>query len=191
MSEAIRDAVKSWILHRDQAASVKIIKHLHPLVMRIIHSHLPVGAAAEDWAQDVYLKLFSRLPLYDFVRPLENWVARITLNVCRDLLRARRRKPEVRWSDLDAETAAWLLNQMKVETPKDLAPQSSRRLLHQLMDTLSADDRMIVTLLHLEEKSVAEISTHTGWSRVAIRVRALRARLKLRKALQLLEQTKL
>jgi RNA polymerase sigma-70 factor (ECF subfamily) len=43
---------------------------------------------------------------------------------------------------------------------------------------------MIITLLHLEERSLWEISELTGWSSAAIKVRAFRARHRLRKTMQ-------
>ena len=45
---------------------------------------------------------------------------------------------------------------------------------------------MILTLLHLEEKSVEEIKASTGWNATLIKVRAFRARGKLKKALKAL-----
>jgi DNA-directed RNA polymerase specialized sigma24 family protein len=47
---------------------------------------------------------------------------------------------------------------------------------------------MLITLLMLEEKGVAEIATETGWSKALVKVRAFRARLILRRALANLEK---
>jgi RNA polymerase sigma-70 factor (ECF subfamily) len=58
-----------------------------------------------------------------------------------------------------------------------LAAEAVEHLLAQL----SPDDRWVIRLLDLEQKSVAEISQLTGWSRPAVKVRAFRARHRLRK----------
>jgi RNA polymerase sigma-70 factor (ECF subfamily) len=50
---------------------------------------------------------------------------------------------------------------------------------------------MILTLLHLEEKSVEEIATATGWNATLVKVRAFRARAKMKKALRALGEEKL
>jgi RNA polymerase sigma-70 factor (ECF subfamily) len=50
---------------------------------------------------------------------------------------------------------------------------------------------MILTLLHLEEKSVEEIATATGWNATLVKVRAFRARAKMKKALKTLAEEKL
>ena len=41
-----------------------LVEQLYPLVIRIVRCHLPVRAAAEDLAQEIFLKLFSRLDQY-------------------------------------------------------------------------------------------------------------------------------
>ena len=56
------------------------------------------------------------------------------------------------------------------------------------MRKLSADDQLVLTLLEIEDRSVKEISALTGWSAVTVRVRALRARARLKKALEGLEK---
>jgi RNA polymerase sigma-70 factor (ECF subfamily) len=50
-----------------------------------------------------------------------------------------------------------------------------------LLSQLPPKDRLVITLLDLEEKSVKEISELTGWSPSLVKVRAFRARRKLRK----------
>ena len=49
---------------------------------------------------------------------------------------------------------------------------------------MSAEDRLVITLLHLEEKSLREIQALTGWSGVVVRMRAYRARRRMRKLLE-------
>jgi RNA polymerase sigma-70 factor (ECF subfamily) len=59
----------------------------------------------------------------------------------------------------------------------------AKKLLDRMLAQLSPEDRLLITLLHLEERSVQEIHLLTGWSRAAIRVRAFRARAKMKKML--------
>ena len=63
-------------------------------------------------------------------------------------------------------------------------------LVGKLMQTLSPEDQFVIRLLDLEERSVAEISAQTGWSQTLVKVRAFRARRKLRKQLEQLERQK-
>ena len=95
----------------------------------------------------------------------------------------------MRWSDLsDAEREAFDATLANAESTPEALPDDSRCLLLRLLDTLNADDRMVVSLLYLDQKSTEEIAAITGWSRVLVKVRAFRARHKLRTALEKLER---
>jgi RNA polymerase sigma-70 factor (ECF subfamily) len=48
---------------------------------------------------------------------------------------------------------------------------------------LSPADRLVITMMHLEGHSVEEVRQRTGWNKSVIKVRAFRARRKLRKHL--------
>ena len=168
----------------DPEASRSLVEALHPQVIRIVRSHLPVRTAEEDLAQEIFVKLFTRLDQYQARSgvPFEHWVSRLAVRTCLDALRAERRRPELRWSDLPEEQSAWL-DFMLVDqaAPPDTAPASARELLEKLLAQLSPDDRLVISLLDLEEKSVKEIAQLTGWSTALVKVRAFRARRKLRK----------
>ncbi len=168
----------------DPEAARSLVAALQPQVLRIVRSHLPVRAAEEDLVQDIFVKLFTRLDQYQARGgvPFEHWVSRLAVRTCLDALRAERRRPELRWSDLPEEQSAWL-DFMLVDqaAPPDTAPASARELLEKLLAQLSPDDRLVISLLDLEEKSVKEIAQLTGWSTTLVKVRAFRARRKLRK----------
>ncbi len=174
----------------DADAASELVGHLFPLVLRIVRSHLPVRTAEEDLAQEVFGRLFARLPHYQERPgiPFDHWVARLTIRTCLDALRAERRRPEARWADLPAEQAALLEFLTTDETPApDASPQSARELVERLLSCLPPDDRLILSLLDLEQKSVREISALTGWGQSMVKVRAFRARRKLRRLAEALK----
>jgi RNA polymerase sigma-70 factor (ECF subfamily) len=177
--------VERWRLHADHAAAHTLVEALYPQVLRIVHNHRPRGVPVEDLAQDVFVQFFKTLDRYDPQRPLENWMSRLAVNVCLKSLRKHRLNHESNWSDLSEAEQAVLDSLAQECDPKPfLPPAEARGLLNRLLDSLSPEDRLILTLLHLEEKSVAQVAEMTGWSRVVIKVRAFRARNKLRKALE-------
>ncbi|MBX3735978.1 MAG: sigma-70 family RNA polymerase sigma factor [Candidatus Didemnitutus sp.] len=170
---------------RDQAAARELVEHLYPLVIRIVRSHLPRRVAEEDLAQDVFLKMFTRLAQYQGNVPFTHWVSRIAVTTCIDQLRAQKRRPEFRWADLsenEAEVLDNVLSDTTAETPSD--SMAARELVGKLLDQLSPADRTVIQMLDLEQKSVAEISALTGWGQSMIKVRAFRARRKLQKLFQ-------
>ena len=98
------------VRQRDEEAAALLVARLYPLVIRIVRSHLPRRAAEEDLAQDVFVKMFTRLDQYQARpgTPFEHWVARLAVRTCLDALKAADRRPELRWGDLSEEQAAWL-----------------------------------------------------------------------------------
>ena len=185
------DAARAWRTEGDESAARWLTEHLWPLLAHIALRHLPRGAAVEDLVQESLARAFTRIDQWNPARPFEPWVCTIATHLCLDALRHRKRRPEWSWSDLnDAEKSA--CRAAHSDSAVDPAVTSGgSALLGKLLDTLSPVDRVIITLLHLEQMEVLEISKLTGVSRVMVRVRAHRARHKLKKALEQLEATSL
>ncbi len=174
---------------RDQAAARELVEHLHPMVIRIVRSHLPRRVAEEDLSQEIFLKMFTRMAQYQGAVPFSHWVSRIAVTTCIDHLRAQKRRPEYRWADLSENEAdmldAVMTNENAVDTGDALA---AKELVHKLLEQLRPDDRMVVQMLDLEQKTIAEISALTGWNGSLVKVRAFRARRKLHKLFQELKR---
>lgn len=173
--------ITAWLEHRDEAAARRLIDALYPQVIRIVRNHLPFRTDEEDLAQEVFAQFFKTLERYNPTQPLEHWLSRLALNVCLNALRSRKRRPELRWSDLDERERA-ALDALSHETGMDeLLANDTKALLNRLLNGLAPKDRLVLTMLHLEERPLKEIGALTGWSSVAIRMRASRARRRLKK----------
>src|SRR5579862_3953783 len=165
---------------RDQIAARELVEHLHPLVIRIVRAHLPRRVSEEDLAQEVFLKMFTRLEQYQGAVPFTHWVSRIAVTTCIDQLRAQKRRPELRWADLSERESEVLEHAMTSEN--EVAPDdavAAREIIAKLLERLKPEDRMVIQYLDLEQKSLAEISALTGWNQTLVKVRAFRARRKL------------
>ena len=188
-------ACLSRVREGDEEAARELVEHLYPLVIKLVRAHRPRRVAEEDLAQEVFMKMFTRLSQYegrDGV-PFEHWVSRVAVTTCLDALRAEMRRPEWRWADLgdgEREWVEYFVGQEPAPAPADA--MAAREAVERLLGYLAPDDRLVLTLLDLEERPVAEISALTGWGISAVKVRAFRARQKLRKhALQLYKDFKL
>ena len=176
---------------RDEAAAAELVAALKPLVTRIVLTHLPREASADDLMQEVFMKVFSKLDQYAGVVPFEHWTSRVALNTCRDHLRARQRSREIRVSDLCEEEAA-MLDAIAEENPSrpdsDHEGVAARDLAGKLLESLGPEDRIVVQMIDLEGRSAEEVRAVTGWSITGIRVRDFRARRKLRKTIEKLQK---
>ncbi|HEY0968893.1 MAG TPA: RNA polymerase sigma factor [Opitutaceae bacterium] len=167
---------------RNQVAARELVEHLHPMVIRIVRARLPRRVAEEDLSQEIFLKMFTRLDQYHGAVPFSHWVSRIAVTTCIDHLRSQQRRPEFRWADL-SESEADVLDAV-LTNDSDQAPDdalAAHELVHKLLDQLKPDDRLVIQLLDLEQKTIAEIHEITGWNSSLIKVRAFRARRKLQK----------
>ena len=177
------------VRRRDQIAARDLVEHLYPLVIRIVRSHLPRRVAEEDLAQEIFLKMFTRLDQYKGAVAFTHWVSRIAVTTCIDQLRAQKRRPEFRWADLSEQEAEVLDSVLTSEG--DVAANdalAARELVYKLLGQLKPEDRLVLKLLDLEQHSVAEISEITGWNQSLVKVRAFRARGKLKKLFEELQR---
>lgn len=167
----------------DLAAAGELVEHLHPLVRRWVRNHLPRRESEEDLVQEVFLKLLQKVGSYQERAgvPFEHWVSRLAVRTCLDALRAERSRPEWRMADLGEGEREWLdyLMHRQAGEPESRDVEA-KAIVTRLMAQLSPPDRLVLTLLDLEERSTQEIAQITGWSRPMVKMRAMRARRKLR-----------
>jgi RNA polymerase sigma-70 factor (ECF subfamily) len=71
---------------------------------------------------------------------------------------------------------------MLASTPAEVPSEQAgiaNEIVGELLAQLSPRDRLVITLLHLEERTIEEIKNITGWNTALIKVRAFRARRKM------------
>ncbi len=166
----------------------EIIRQHQALVFSILYRYERDVHLVEDLAQETFVKAWKALEQFDGRAPFSHWLSRIAVHVALDHLRKRRRvKNEIGFDDLGEDTLDWLSSE---GARSDLEPGQAREILELAMRELSAEERLVITLQEIEGKSVKEICEVTGWTSVAMRVRAFRARAKLKKILLKMEKQK-
>ena len=108
------------------------------------------AARAEDFTQELFLKIIEKPQLYDTTRPFRTWLYALAANLCKN--EYRRKKPEL--SDVvmpDAEIPAALL-------PETLDRELFDNCLRASIDQLNEHHRQCFVLRYQEELSVAEIA---------------------------------
>ena len=182
-----RDLVER-ALQQDDDAARELVRRLYPLVLRLVRAHRPERAAEEDLGQMIFIKLFQKLPQFSGKVPLEHWVSRIAINTCINQIRAEKVRPELRQADLSEEQSAMIANLSA--TDEEVSPDRSliaRDLVEHLLAALKPAERLVIDLLYLQQRSVADIKDITGWSAAHVKVRAFRARQKMKARLAALE----
>ena len=180
----VADGLVPAVLQQDEAAARELVQRLHPLVSKLVRSHRPRRAAEEDLCQMIFIKIFQKLPQWSGQVPLEHWVSRVAINTCLNQIQSEKVRPEFRYADLSEEEAAVVQN--LAATPEELAPGmnlAARDLVEHLLVALKPRERLVIDLFYLQQLSVAEVQQRTGWSASLVKVRAFRARQKMRKQL--------
>jgi len=175
-----RALVEAALQHDDDAAR-ELVLRLYPFVAKMVRAHRARRTSEEDLCQMIFIKLFQKLSQFSGKVPLEHWVSRIAVNTCLNQIAAEKVRPELRQADLSEEEQAVVEN--LAATTGDLAPDqqfASRQLVEHLLDLLKPAERLVIDLLYLQERSVDEIRRITGWSTSLIKVRAFRARRKMK-----------
>ena len=103
------------------------------------------------------------------------------MNTCLSQIEAEKVRPELRHADLSEEEQAVVEN--LATSSEELAPDrqlASRQLVEHLLQLLKPVERLVIDLLYLQGRSVEEIHKITGLGTAAIKVRAFRARQKMK-----------
>lgn len=131
----------------------------------------------DDIAQEIFIRVWRNLAKFRADAPFEHWLSRITTRACYDFLRGRQRRGNL--VPLDDQRDSEIPFAADSEAAAD-----AREILARAMQKLSPEERLVITLTELEEKSVREVAELTGWSESNVKVRAFRARQTLKKILE-------
>jgi RNA polymerase sigma factor (sigma-70 family) len=181
MDDLDAGALVEAALRNDDEAARELVRRLYPLVAKLARAHRPRRTAEEDLCQMIFIKVFQKLSQFSGKVPLEHWVSRIAVNTCLNQIEAEKARPELRYADLSEEEQAVVEN--LAASSRELAPDerfASRQLVEHLLGLLKPVERLAIDLLYLQGRSVEEIRKITGWSAALIKVRAFRARQKMR-----------
>lgn len=138
------------------------------------------------------MKAFSELGSFEGRGSLEGWLTRIATNTCLNLVRGSKRRPELTISDLTEDENSWLESKMLTSATEHHAASErslvAADLAGKVLETMSPDDQLVLTMIDGEDASVKEVATTTGWSESKVKVQAFRARRKMREAVEKLLQ---
>ena len=174
----------------DEPAARRLVDVLYPQVIRIVRSHLPNRSDDDDDVQEVFMKVFTKIDQYRTEHDLfDHWVARITVNHCRDRLRGLRSRRVLSYAELNAEETTFV-SQMLQEDPRPEPARTEETLavLEKLLSGLNERERIVIRLLDLEQRPVREVARLTGWGESKVKVTAMRARRRLGERLAAMER---
>jgi RNA polymerase sigma-70 factor (ECF subfamily) len=180
----------SAVLQGDPASFEPLIQKYSARVFATARRYARRESEVEDIVQEVWLKAYQKLRGFRGEAPFEHWLMRLAVRTCYDFLRGHQRNRETTFSELSEPETDWL---ERFAGQPETTPENSdaaRQLVNRVMEQLSPAARLVITLLEIEERSVKEIASLTGWSVPLVKVRAFRARAEMRKILAKISKEK-
>jgi RNA polymerase sigma factor (sigma-70 family) len=179
-------ALVEAVLAQQTGAFERLVKAHERLCWHLILRLVRHPEDARELCQETFLRVHRQLHQFRFESQLRTWIGRVAYSVA---LRHLERK-RIALIELDAseETQGWLEQR---STGDDLettyGEAQTRRQLLAAIDALAPLPRTLLTLYHLDELSIPEISQITGLAGGTIKSHLFRSRLKLRQRLQALQ----
>ncbi|MEA1787544.1 sigma-70 family RNA polymerase sigma factor [Arenibacter sp. GZD96] len=156
------------------AVLVDRYKHMvFTLALRIVKNN----EDAEEVAQDTFVNVYTQLPKFKGEAKFSTWVYKIAYHKSLDVLKRQKRNRETASiADLKA------IHSGQAEEVMEL--QDRKKVIKKAMDTLDAEDALVITLFYYEECSLEEISKIMSLSVNTLKVRLFRSRKKLAEVLK-------
>lgn len=138
---------------------------------------------AEDVLQEAYIKAFSKLDTLENPEAFQGWLGMIVANTAKNMLAKKR---PLLFSDLavddEGETFEYQIEDDDLEVQPELSytRQETKELVHELIDSLSEEQRLCILMFHIEGISISEIARTMDCSENTVKSRLNYGRKNLR-----------
>lgn len=162
----------------DSNAYQRLIVRYQDEITRQMYRFSRHRAVCEELVHDVFVEAFLSLKSYRGDAPWLHWLRRIAVRVGYRFWKKRRSDNEV--TPLTEDD--W--NKLRNNADPVGSASDAAELVHSLLSRLAPADRLILTLLHLDGCSMSEAAARGGWTVMGAKLRAFRARNRLRLLLE-------
>lgn len=187
-------AIAAAILQGDINRYEELIGKYREPIYAIVARRVP-AAAIPTVAHDVFVRAYQSLSRYKGDSPFGNWASRIAIRTCCDYWRQ-----EIKHNQRQAvpppneDQCQWLelasACQAADEAERLIRRKEAAELLEWLLGQLSAEDRTLIESVYNDGMPLKEVAAAMGWSLVNTKVKALRARRKMRRLLESIGEVK-
>lgn len=153
-----------------------LIERHEKTIYRKCYGYVKDKTAAEDLCQEVLIKLFLKLKSYQNNARFSTWLFSIIHNTSIDYLRKNKKNVRsVLIEKLSGEVAEL------VEDKDELSEEVTLKILDNLLDQLTPEDRMLLLMKYKEKHQIKDMQQALGVSESAIKMRLKRARERITK----------
>ncbi|MDX1919815.1 MAG: RNA polymerase sigma factor [Candidatus Caenarcaniphilales bacterium] len=169
----------------------QIIDRYQNYTFKIVSNSLPANKV-EEVCHEIFIRVYKSLSSFRGESSFKSWFTRIVSRSCVDYWRKNSKILELPLSDLENNESESegdsAFNSLEFEASKEahfkkLEREELADLLKRAMENIAPEDKIVLTLTHLEGYSIEECANFLGWQPSKVKVRAHRARHKLREIL--------
>ena len=172
----MRQDEKHWIIQAQQGNSdafANLVVKYQKRVFSVCYRMLGTPTAAEDAAQEAFIRAYQAIESYDLQRSFATWVLSIASNYCIDQIRKRK----VTLLSIDNDKYGWLVPPAQDPTPeRSLIEQERQAQVRSLLETLNETERAAIVLQYWHDFSYEEIAEALSLSVSVVKSRLFRAR---------------
>jgi RNA polymerase sigma-70 factor, ECF subfamily len=159
-------------LNGDDQGYHRLLRRHETGVARLMWRFSRDKTICEELVQEVFVQAYFSLARYRGDGPFPAWLHRIATRVGYHF-----------WKQQKRAAAEWSLQEIDAAVnpdPDTLDPSQAAEILHGLLSQLSPPDRLVLTLMYFEDCSTEDIAKRMSWTRGMVKMRAMRARKKLK-----------
>lgn len=175
-------ALVEGVLAGMPGAFERLVRDHQGLCWHVIQRMVRHPEDTRELCQEAFLRVHRHLHQYRFDAPLKSWIAQVAYSVALRHLE-RRRIPLAEAVDGDGLSLAKMVADGH-DVHAAVADDQANRHLHAAIESLPPLQRTLLTLYHLEELSIPEISRITGIAEGTIKSHLFRSRKQLRAILE-------
>jgi RNA polymerase sigma-70 factor (ECF subfamily) len=164
----------------DSAAFEGVILRYERRVIRLATKLLGATEDAQDAAQEVFLRAYKYLHRLDLQKPIDPWLMRMTVNVCRNIGRHRQRRLK---TFCESDTTQTPAVDSASNPYRDVVEEQERQMLWKALNSLPEKERIAITLRDLEGLSTSEVAVILETSESTVRSQISRARVRMKDAI--------
>jgi RNA polymerase sigma-70 factor (ECF subfamily) len=164
-------------LDGDDAAYAQIVERYQPQIFKQMWRFSRDPDVQQELVQEVFIEVYKSLKRFKGEAPLLHWIRRIATRVGYRYWKYEARRKQLREA-LEREPLPG------AHAPEVQEPSEAAESLHRFLARLRPKDRLVLTLMYFEDLSTRQIAERVGWNENLVRVRAHRARQRLKKLLE-------
>ncbi len=159
-------------LSGDKDSYENLVRRYEKQITRLMWRFSRNPGVCEELVQEVFVEAYLSLKSFRGEAPFLHWLRRIGSRVgYRFWKEQAKEKSTVPLEEFDA---------VEMDDTDNIDPSAAADVLHSLLARLPRAERLVLTLMYFEQYSTREIAEQMGWTRAMVKMRAFRARRKLK-----------